>query len=165
MTYAIVYSSRTGNTEQLARTIQKELPAEGCLYFGGPDEAALAADRLYIGFWTDKGSCDEKMAAFLSGLGGKEIALFGTAGFGKEDAYFEAILGRVKEHLPADCRYLGGFMCPGKMGMGIRRRYEAMLEANPEDSRAKMLLENFDAVLDRPNDQDLEALTNWARSL
>ena len=30
MTYAIVYSSRTGNTEQLARTIQKELPAEGC---------------------------------------------------------------------------------------------------------------------------------------
>ena len=42
---------------------------------------------------------------------------------------------------------------------------EAMLEANPEDSRAKMLLENFDAVLDRPNDQDLEALTNWARSL
>ena len=56
-------------------------------------------------------------------------------------------------------------MCPGKMGMGIRHRYEAMLEANPEDSRAKMLLENFDAVLDRPNDQDLEALTNWARSL
>ena len=117
------------------------------------------------GFWTDKGSCDEKMAAFLSGLGKKEIALFGTAGFGKEGTYFEAILGRVKEHLPADCRYLGGFMCPGKMGMGIRRRYEAMLEANPEDSRAKMLLENFDAVLDRPNDQDLEALTNWARSL
>ena len=77
----------------------------------------------------------------------------------------EEILGRVKERLPADCRYLGGFMCPGKMGMGIRRRYEAMLEANPEDSRAKMLLENFDAVLDRPNDQDLEALTNWARSL
>ena len=108
---------------------------------------------------------DQKMAAFLSGLGGKEIALFGTAGFGKEDAYFEAILGRVKEHLPSDCRYLGGFMCPGKMGMGIRRRYEAMLEANPEDSRAKMLLENFDAVLDRPNDQDLEALTTWARSL
>ena len=47
-------------------------------------------------------------------------------------------------------------------GSGV---YEAMLEANPEDSRAKMLLENFDAVLDRPNDQDLEALTNWARSL
>ena len=103
---------------------------------------------------------------FVARLGETSLrALFGTAGFGKEDAYFEAILGRVKERLPADCRYLGGFMCPGKMGMGIRRRYEAMLEANPEDSRTKMLLENFDAVLDRPNDQDLEALTNWARSL
>ena len=165
MTYSIVYSSRTGNTRMLAEALREALPREDCIYFGEPDTKALEAETIYLGFWTDKGSCDEKMAAFLSGLGGKEIALFGTAGFGKEDAYFEAILGRVKEHLPADCRYLGGFMCPGKMGMGIRRRYEAMLEANPEDSRAKMLLENFDAVLDRPNDQDLEALTNWARSL
>ena len=58
-------------------------------------------------------------------------------------------------HNPAFCPKPGD-------GSGL---YEAMLEANPEDSRAKMLLENFDAVLDRPNDQDLEALTNWARSL
>ena len=65
MSYAIVYSSRTGNTELLARAIQSALPAEDCLYFGGPDAAALAADRLYVGFWTDKGSCDEELAAFL----------------------------------------------------------------------------------------------------
>ena len=151
MKTVIVYSSATGNTARLAQELsaQLNLPAMPLAEAEGWQDA----DRILAGFWTDKGSCDEKMAAFLSGLGGKEIALFGTAGFGKEDAYFEAILGRVKEHLPADCRYLGGFMCPGKMGMGIRRRYEAMLEANPE------------AVLDRPNDQDLEALTNWARSL
>ena len=40
MSYAIVYSSRTGNTELLARAIQSALPAEDCLYFGGPDAAA-----------------------------------------------------------------------------------------------------------------------------
>ena len=48
MTYSIVFSSRTGNTEQLARAIRSVLPAGDCLYFGGPDAAALAADRLYI---------------------------------------------------------------------------------------------------------------------
>ena len=46
MTYSIVFSSRTGNTEQLARAIRSVLPAGDCLYFGGPDAAALAADRL-----------------------------------------------------------------------------------------------------------------------
>ena len=91
MTYAIVYSSRTGNTEQLARAIQSTLAPEDCLYFGGPDPAALAADRLYVGFWTDKGSCDEALAAFLAGMEHKEVFLFGTAGFGSQPAYFQAV--------------------------------------------------------------------------
>lgn len=104
MKTVIVYSSATGNTARLAQELsaQLNLPAMPLAEAEGWQDA----DRILAGFWTDKGSCDEKMAAFLSGLGGKEIALFGTAGFGKEDAYFEAILGRVKEHLPADCRYL-----------------------------------------------------------
>lgn len=163
MKTVIVYSSATGNTARLAEELSARLGIPACAL--AEADGWQEADRVLAGFWTDKGSCDEKMAAFLAGLGGKEVALFGTAGFGKEDAYFEAILGRVKEHLPADSRYLGGFMCPGKMGMGIRRRYEAMLAADPADSRAKMLLENFDAVLDRPNEQDLEALVRWAENL
>ena len=83
MTYAIVYSSRTGNTELLARTIQKALPAEDCVYFGGPDAAALAADRLYVGFWTDKGSCDEALTVDVQGivpvLGYRDRRYFNTA--------------------------------------------------------------------------------------
>ena len=90
MSYAIVYSSRTGNTELLARAIQSALPAEDCLYFGGPDAAALAADRLYVGFWTDKGSCDEALAAFLATVEHKEVFLFGTAGFGSRRTWARA---------------------------------------------------------------------------
>lgn len=99
MSYAIVYSSRTGNTELLARAIQSALPAEDCLYFGGPDAAALAADRLYVGFWTDKGSCDEALAAFLATVEHKEVFLFGTAGLGSQPAYFQAVLKRVQANL------------------------------------------------------------------
>ena len=79
MTCAIVYSSRTGNTRRLAETVQASLP-QACLYMGPPDDAALAADRLYIGFWTDKGTCDAGVADFLSKVSGKEVFLFGTAG-------------------------------------------------------------------------------------
>ena len=34
MKYAVVYSSKTGNTRLLAEEIRKVLPAEECLYFG-----------------------------------------------------------------------------------------------------------------------------------
>lgn len=163
MKTVIVYSSATGNTARLAKELSDRLEIPAYPLTDAADWQQ--ADRILAGFWTDKGSCDEKMAAFLAELNGKEVALFGTAGFGKDNAYFEAILERVKEHLPADSRYLGGFLCPGKMGAGIRRRYEAMLEADLTDSRAKMLLENFDSVLDRPNAQDLTALVRWAEGL
>ena len=49
MQYAIVYSSPTGNTAQLAQAIREALPAQGCLYFGQPDPKALEAEIIYVG--------------------------------------------------------------------------------------------------------------------
>ena len=65
MSYAIVFSSKTGNTALLAQTLQEQLPQADCCYFGAPDAAALAADTLYVGFWTDKGKADTDTLDFL----------------------------------------------------------------------------------------------------
>lgn len=94
MSYAIVYSSKTGNTKILADTLHDCLPQEGCDYFGFPDPAAMEADTLYVGFWTDKGNADESTSDFLKQLHGKNIFLFGTAGFGGSKEYFDKILKR-----------------------------------------------------------------------
>lgn len=64
MSYAIVYSSKTGNTRLLADAI-REVAGDDCIYFGEPSDAALSADILYVGFWTDKGTCDSTVADFL----------------------------------------------------------------------------------------------------
>lgn len=82
MSYAIVFSSKTGNTALLAQTLQEQLPQADCCYFGTPDAAALVADTLYVGFWTDKGKADADTLDFLQQLHGKRVFLFGTAGFG-----------------------------------------------------------------------------------
>ena len=97
MSYAIVYSSKTGNTKILADTLHDCLPQEGCDYFGIPDPAAMEADTLYVGFWTDKGNADESTSDFLKQLHGKNIFLFGTAGFGGSEEYFNKILKKVGE--------------------------------------------------------------------
>ena len=154
MTYAIVYSSRTGNTEMLAEAVKESLPQGECIYFGGPDAKALEADMIYLGFWTDKGSCDESCAGFLKSLTSRKLFLFGTAGFGGAPAYFRQILGRVKANLGPGVTVTGSFMCQGKMPMSVRERYMQM-----EDSpRRSAMLANFDAALSHPDAEDLARL-------
>ena len=48
MSYAIVFSSKTGNTELLADTLHSCLPQADCCYFGNPNPAAMEADTLYV---------------------------------------------------------------------------------------------------------------------
>lgn len=155
MTYAIVYSSKTGNTEQLAQTIQAALPAADRLYCGAPSAEALAADVLYVGFWTDKGDCDASVASFLSQVTGQKVFLFGTAGFGGSPEYFDHILTTVRGHLPQSASVVGSYMCQGKMPDAVRARYEAM----EESPRRTAMLENFDKALSHPDQRDLDALT------
>ena len=115
MSYAIVFSSKTGNTELLADTLHSCLPQTECCYFGNPNPAAMEADTLYVGFWTDKGNADESTSDFLKQLHGKNIFLFGTAGFGGSKEYFDKILKKVEHSLDKSNTVFGCYMCQGKM--------------------------------------------------
>ena len=158
MSYAIVFSSKTGNTKMLADTLHECLPPEGCVYFGGPDPAALEADTLYVGFWTDKGKADEDTAAFLKQLHGKELFLFGTAGFGGSEEYFNKILKAVGQPLDESNTVFGSYMCQGKMPLSVRQRYEGMKKQPIHLPNLDALIENFDKALSHPDAEDLQRL-------
>ena len=155
MTYAIVYSSRTGNTKRLAEAIHQALPHEDCVYFGPMNDVALNAERLYIGFWTDKGTCDAATEAFMDKARDKEVFLFGTAGFGGDAAYFDQVLGRVEQNLNNSNRLVGTYMCQGEMPQSVRERYEKMRASTVHIPNLEELIENFDRALAHPNDADL----------
>lgn len=114
MKYSIVFSSQTGNTAQLAEVVRETLSQETCIYFGIPDVNALDASVIFVGFWTDKGNCDESVKEFLKTLKNKEVFLFGTAGFGGSKEYLKKILLAVKENLDTMNHVIGSFMCQGK---------------------------------------------------
>ena len=76
MSYSIVYSSKTGNTKMLADAIASVLPKADCVYVGQPCQEAFEADRIYVGFWTDKGKCNEEIEDFLKQLTEQEVFLF-----------------------------------------------------------------------------------------
>ena len=166
MKHAIVYDSKTGNTERLARAISDGLPKEDlvCLAPASSGAATRAADAdvVFFGFWTDKGSCSSAAVAALSALEGKRVFLFGTAGFGASAEYFDAILQRVGSFLPESAQLIGSFMCQGEMPAAVRSHYERMQADQPE--RAKLLLDNFDAAVGHPTDDDRAALMDAVRS-
>lgn len=124
---------------------------------------ASEADVVFVGFWCDKGSCSPAVQHFLQGLAGKRVFLFGTCGFGESDEYFAQILDRVRAYLPADAQYIGGAMCQGKMGMGVKRRYEGMLEKDPENAQARMLIENWSKAQSHPNKDDVSRIAAAAK--
>ena len=162
MRYAIVFSSKTGNTALLAQTLQEQLPQADCCYFGAPDAAALAADTLYVGFWTDKGKAAAATLDFLQQLHGKRVFLFGTAGFGGSAEYFEQILAAVQKSLDESNTVIGTYMCQGKMPMTVRQQYEKMLQEPIQASILEMLIENFDKALAHPDAADLDQLRKKA---
>ena len=161
MKQAIVFSSQTGNTRMLAQQLRDLEP----VYFGAPAPEALTADRIFVGFWTDKGTCDSKTAEFLKTLTDQEVFLFGTAGFGGAPDYYEKILDRVKALLPQGVRVIGSYLCQGKMPMAVRERYVKMLESGSPVPNLQGMIENFDKALSHPDQQDLEGLTEAVRKL
>ena len=138
MSYAIVFSSRTGNTALLAQTLREQLPQADCCYFGAPDTAALAADTLYVGFWTDKGKADTDTLDFLKQLRGKRVFLFGTAGFGGSAPYFEKILAATRKALDGSNTVIWQFYVSGQ-NAGVRpaavRGHEGKAFAHPQSGR------------------------------
>lgn len=130
MSYAIVFSSKTGNTALLAQTLQEQLPQADCCYFGAPDAAALAADTLYVGFWTDKGKADAETVVLLSKgeIDSKKVRVefsledMDMSGFQK-GATYEQIKTYVLEHSGLKVSSLYISQVKRKCGLDVGQNY------------------------------------------
>ena len=161
--YSILFSSLTGNTKKLADAIHKTLPQNDCEYFGAIKTPVPSSELLYIGFWTDKGNADNETLTLLSTLKNRRIFLFGTAGFGGSDAYFQKILGQVRQSIDPSNTIIGEYMCQGKMPMSVRQRYEEMKKQPIHLPNLDAMIENFDKALSHPDADDLEQLKQAVR--
>ncbi|NCB91201.1 MAG: flavodoxin [Clostridia bacterium] len=153
--YKIVYSSHTGNTRGLATAIYQGLPAHAKdIEELSEDTRWDDAETYLVGFWTDKGNCPPEVQEYLEKLTDKRVALFGTCGFGGDEAYYKKIEDRVKKIISPDNEYLGCFLCQGKMPMAVRERYQKMMKDEKQKAEAQRQIQNFDRALLHPDTQD-----------
>lgn len=173
--YSIVFSSRTGNTAELAEAVRKTLPEGTCEYFGslggdgnrddGTGATIPTTETLFVGFWTNQGVADQAAQKLLGQLKDRKIFLFGTAGFGGSEAYFQAILDKTKAFIDDSNTVIGTFMCQGKMPHSVRERYVKMKEQPDHMPNIDTMIENFDKALSHPDADDLEKLANLVREI
>lgn len=151
MRICVLCDSLTGNTEQLAQVIRQRCQ-------GHITTDWQQADMVFLGSWTDKGTCSEKIRQIAGELRNKEVFLFGTCGFGGNQAYYQGVFQRTADLLDSSNRIIGRFYCQGKMPPSVRARYAALLEQDPGNERLRLSLENYDRALSHPDQKDLEAL-------
>ena len=94
----------------------------------------------------------------LKTLQNRRIFLFGTAGFGGSEAYFQRILHNAQRSIDPSNTVIGPYMCQGRMPGSVRARYVKMKEQPDPMPHLDMLIENFDKALSHPDAADLDRL-------
>lgn len=150
--------------KKIAEQIKNTLKDEEIVYFGYPN-IEIDADIYFIGSWTFKGDVVKEVVDVLKNLKDKKIALFGTAGFGGSQEYFDKLYERAKTNIDSSNQVLGYFYCQGKMPMTVRDKYIDLIKQNPEDKNLQVSLDNFDKALMHPDKEDLDNVSSWAQAI
>ena len=162
--YLVLYNSQSGNTKSVAAAIFSALP-EGSRDLIDIDSGKPIpeASTYFIGFCVHRGSCCIEVSDLLSSLENKNIALFGTCGMGRSAEYYSLIEKNVSAWINSSCRYLGCYICQGKMPMQVRQKYENMRTAE-NTAQVDGFIRNFDHAMTHPDRKDLKRAQEFALS-
>ncbi|MDD4733208.1 MAG: flavodoxin family protein [Desulfovibrio sp.] len=114
MRLLVVYSSRTGNTRQVA---QQALAAWKGKVDIHPVEQAPSPDGydvVAVGYWVDKGKPDPRAAGYMAGLAGQRVAIFGTLGASPASGHAEDVRRAALDVVQGN-DVLGSFLCQGRI--------------------------------------------------
>ena len=158
----VLYKSRTGNTEKLAQAIFEAVTGmdKDIRSLDGQQDYGTG-DLYFIGFWTDRGTASTEVLDCLESLQGKKVALFGTCGTGNSPEYYKMIEQNVSIWINDTCRYLGAYLCQGKMPLQVRKKYETM-RTDENSEQIDMFIRNFDMAMTHPDTEDYQKAQEFA---
>lgn len=153
MSILVTYSSKTGNTEKVAKAIHEVL-AERAEIQKLPDVNSEHYDTVVLGYWVDKGTANAEALEFMKTLADKKIVLFGTLGAGDAGGYHQQVRETVEKELPSTCTLLGHQLFrASSLRLNILRKQHA---EEPDDVEINKMLEDYENNKHRPDAQDLK---------
>lgn len=149
MKYLITYSSQSGNTEKLARSLGGSLPGQAEIK--PLAEASDLADyqAVVVGFWLKGGQPDPQTAEFLARVGSQKLFLFATHGAAAGSDHVNGALAAAKK-MADRAEVVGSFTCQGEVNPDLLAKLKA-------SGKAPVWIADADAAVGHPDQADLEA--------
>ncbi|WP_320043876.1 flavodoxin family protein [uncultured Desulfobacter sp.] len=150
----VVYSSRTGNTQKVARAIYDALPEPKEIFSvkEAPDPSAY--DFLALGFWVDKGTVNAGSARYMETVTEKKIGLFGTLGAYPDSDHAKQCLKKARALVQGN-DILGTFLCQGKVDPGLIKMMETKMKNDPHHSMTPERKARLEEAANHPDEKDL----------
>jgi flavodoxin len=159
MKSAVIYSTRSGNTEKLAQTIYDALNGKKEI-FSIQEVAPLDDDYdlVFVGFPVMAGRVEPRAARFLSGFDKKtKIFLFATHGSFRESELVKNVMAQAVS-LIKTVKVTGIFTCQGEVVPKVLKKLRM-------SNRPPAWLDEGDLAKGHPDEEDIEALTTLIRKL
>ncbi len=155
----VVYSSRTGNTKQLAEAIFAIIPGNKMLCAVEEAPSPEDFDFIALGFWIDRGYPDAKGQRYMRTLKGQRIALFGTMGSYSNPDSVLACLEHAKQIVVDNNELLGIFLCQGKIAPDVT---EMLSKTKPMTAAGKAM---FQDAAQHPGPEDFREAQETFRTI
>jgi len=161
----VVYASKTGNTKKVAQGVAARLGAalvdaaefaEEEKREGKKKKIPHGTPWIFAGFWVDKGTACGDIAAFLSGLEGQNVGLFGTLGAEPDSRHARDTAEKVRALVSAKNRCLGCFLCQGKIDPALTEAFKKFPPGHPHHMSEERMRRHI-AAAEHPNQADVEA--------
>lgn len=113
--WAVIYSSVTGNTRQIAEAIAAQAGNADIFRVQDAPADVSAYDVVAIGYWLRRGQPDPLTLKYLAGVKNVKVAFFQTHGTAPTSEHAITSFARAGYHLGTGCEILGTFGCRGRI--------------------------------------------------
>ena len=159
MFYQIAYLNTHGNASVLADGIQSILNDAELVDLSNQEITEDTGVYLLV-FEITRNSIPLPIMDALENLEEKTILCCVTSGMARFESK-EGIEHSLLPFLPDECDYRGMFFCPGQIPASAMDAVQTALDENPENQRAKIMLEAFQHSMNHPDTEDLRDLRRF----
>ncbi|RLB91397.1 MAG: flavodoxin family protein [Deltaproteobacteria bacterium] len=154
----VTYSSQTGNTLKLAKTIYDELKGEKEIFPMDQVPSTIDYDLVAVGFWLQAGKPDPKAMAYLSKFTqSSRLFLFATHGAATDSDHVKHAVDYAVG-LTNNAQIAGVFTCQGEVNPKV-------LEKVKQKPEPPVWIKDADTAIGHPNELDIQDLINTIRGL
>ncbi len=167
----IAYSTKTGNTEKIAKTINGICPFESDLLKIDNNLNIDISDYelSIVGYWVENSKANNDTINFIKPIKNKKVLLFGTTGTDPNHPYIKSVLTKTENEFDKSNTILGHFICQGEIAKSVIDNFEFLVNSQPENKMLLALLnifkEQFPISIGHPNDADIKGAKDYFQNI